>query len=1641
MAAFLFSVSASAQVKVNRTTPRVDPPKTGLSFSAQPTVQEIFRARVFEEPLVPIGSEPSAEENAALAAALVDYANRSGPDDFASLTEFLERHPRSPWRAALLTCLGLEYYNTAHYSLALDAWEKAWPLAKDATDGKGKAIADRAVGELAFMYARIGRMTELETLLKSVEGRGFVGAATERITGAREGLWNMQNKPEISFKCGPYALQQILWSDQSLLTSSPTNAMAEIRDFPSTQQGCSLPQVAGLSRKVGLNYQMAFRGVRPSPDAATADTVAGSNQSKPRALLNDAAPGDGRTPPFIIPSVVHWKVDHYAAIIRQEGDRFLLQDPTFGNTVWATRQALEAEASGYFLVPSGPLPNGWRAVDAQEGASVWGKGFTSASDPDPHTPKDPRKTDDCEGGDKGMAVSSVHLMLVSLNIVDTPVGYAPPVGPPVQFTVRYNQREARQPANFTYANFGPKWTCDWISYITDNPQNPSADVKFYVRGGGTRTFSSFNPGTQTFGFEQYDQTQLKRTSTDSYEMIQPDGSKLVFTRSDGATGTSRKIFLTHLMDPFGNALTLTYDENLRLVAITDAIGQVTTLSYVSDVPESEPFFYLISRVTDPFGRFASFEYDFGFSSTRLIKITDVIGLTSQFVYQDVPIGGGVTNRTDFIQALITPYGTNTFIATSGGIRSLETIYADGSRDRVEYSQATIPLQPDPPSSVPAGMTVVNDITLAARNTFYWSRTASASSYGDYTKAKIYHWLHKDTPTTGGIIESTKEALEGRVWYDYGQGFGAAFAGNTSRPAKIGRVLDDGTTQLHTYAYNGFGHVTNSIDPIGRTFSYVYATNGIDLLEVHQTRAGNNELLFSATYNAQHLPLTQTDAAGQTTTFTYNERGQLLTETNPKGETTSYTYDTNGYLIAVDGPLPGTNDVVTATYDPLGRMQTKTDESGYTLAFEHDDMDRLTKITHPDGSFSQFTYDRLDVAVVKDRAGRQTLFEFDNVRQMKKKTDPLGRATLFDWCRCGSIKNLTDPMGRTTTWHTDVQGRVTAKQYADGSQVQYHYENASGRVRQVIDEKGQISHFAYNLDNTLKSVTYLNAVIPTPGVSYTYDPNYQRRTSMTDGTGTTTYSYYPVTSTPTLGANQLASVDGPLPNDTITYEYDELGRRVSTAIDGVAMRMIFDAAGRVISETNALGTFTYAYDGASGRLLTNTFPNGLTVERGYGNALDDFELNRITHKVGATPISEFLYGRDHLADRITTWSQQVGATPPSLHTFGYDAADQLLSATVTNSGNLINAFAYSYDHSGNRLTEQIGTTNYTATYNALNQISTTTAPGSSRTHEWDAQDRLVAVNAGNQRTEFLYDEASRLVSIRQLTNNIEASFRRFVWCDQNICEERDAAGSVAKRFFSQGVKVESGPVPGNFFYARDHLGSIRELTDSGGALRSRYAYDPYGRRKHIAGDVEADFGFAGMFWGREAALAITQFRAYDPELGRWLSRDPLPNAEVEEGPNLYTYVGGDPVNAVDPLGLLSNGGEWAMEGPKPFPTPAGFDFRQCCSREVHAYTKAADFADRVCMKAENSAGKTCQLVGYGTETCRQAMDLADKTCAVVKQTPSELAEALQRCMAKPCKAPCLNPSPEANPLPPNCKLIPYSGPMARFGAGDGFRQCF
>ena len=112
---------------------------------------------------------------------------------------------------------------------------------------------------------------------------------------------------------------------------------------------------------------------------------------------------------------------------------------------------------------------------------------------------------------------------------------------------------------------------------------------------------------------------------------------------------------------------------------------------------------------------------------------------------------------------------------------------------------------------------------------------------------------------------------------------------------------------------------------------------------------------------------------------------------------------------------------------------------------------------------------------------------------------------------------------------------------------------------------------------------------------------------------------------------------------------------------------------------------------------------------------------------------------------------------------------------------------------------------------------------------------------------------------------------------------------------------------DYHYCRDHLGSVREVLASDGTLVARYDYTPYGERiirYEASGYTACDLGFTGhitlpsLVLG-QTELVLTHYRAHNPELGRWLSVDPIGE---EGGVNLYGYVVGCPIDNVDPDGL-------------------------------------------------------------------------------------------------------------------------------------------
>jgi RHS repeat-associated protein len=1527
------AIDPTQGVKVNRTLPAVTAP-TALSFSDEPTDAEFFNSRVFPEPLIPVSGKRDADENRALALALTNFSKAANAEDTDLLTAHLERFPNSPWRASLLANLGAIYRSTAYWSKALKAWEESWSLLRGEEGPKTAMLADFVLGELAQLNARLGRFDRLESLFQETAQRDVRGPATEKVAGARQGLALMNDRPQDAFRCGPMALERILRASNASMALPK-----QILESRSTRQGMSLTQVNKLAAEVGMKYQMAKR----SPGAK-----------------------------IIYPSVINWKVGHFAALTKEVGQRFLAQDPTFTRDVWITEKAIDEEGSGYYLVPVGQLPSGWRAVSAKEGGTVWGKGNAGAnSESPPPCVADSIKCSDCSAPNPGMADYNVDAARVSLSISDTPVGYTPPRGPAVNFTVSYQQREIAPVSTPTYSNLGNKWSFGWLSYLVVDPANESANAVAYGPGGGTLSYLGFNPTTQSYAPQFETNVLLVKTGPGSYEKRFPDGSRQIFDLPDGATVYPQMIFMTQSIDPRGNTLTCTYDASFRLVALSDALGQVTTLSYELG---SDPL--KVTKVTDPFGRFATLEYNV---AGLLWKVTDTIGLVSEFTY-----GSG-----DFISKMTTPYGATAFVtAEVGSSRSLEITDPKGGKERVEYTEFVIP-NSEPASQVPPGAFNEN---LSARNTFYWDKNAMAKLHPplDYTKARITHWLHStDLNVASGIVESSKLPLENRVFMAYTGGNGLQ-VGSISMPASVSRVLDDGTVQVNQYEYNSYGKMTKITDPIGRATTYVYDADGIDLLEVRQTTGTLNELLTVNAYDTQHRLLTTTDASGQTTTNTYYPLGEIHTVTNAKLETTTYNYDTSGYLQNIVGADPGA--VTSFTPDAFGRLRTITDSEGYTVTTDYDavggdpakTLNRVAKVTYPDGSYEQTTYNRLDPEWTRDRLGGWSRKFYDALRHVVATQSPLNQITTYDWCNCGSVEAMIDPNGNRTSWSRDIQGRVTDKTFADGTKTLYTYEATTGRLATMTDAKGQSTNHQYFIDDGLKQVSYTNAQVATPSVSYTYDPNYNRIATMSVGTSTTVYTYNPI-STSMLGAGKLLSVDGPLTNDTIVYSYDELGRMTARSVNGAAnaSSMQYDSLGRVQSTTNLLGTFGYSYVNTSGRIDHIDYPNGQKVQYAYFDNLGNQRLRQVKNlDPGAAVISQFDYTFDPDGE-ITSWTQgNSGMANARRYNFGYDASDRLRSANLIDAVTQasLHQHDYDYDAAGNRQTKQIDGAVTTSSANNLNQITSqanggkmhfrgqlsepasitvggnfasvdvqgsfdgvanvtsgtnavavtaTDASGNSRTnnyqvsvpgggavpigydlngnltndsskiYEWDATNRLAAITYIGQsiRTEFTYDGLGRRVKIVEMDNGTVTSTKNFVWDGSQTAEERDAANQVTKRFFARGEQTE-GTV---YYYTHDHLGSMREMTDSTGIIRARYDYDPFGNRTKLSGDLDCDMGYTGHYFHASSHLHLSLYRPFDSVLGRWISRDPIGE---DGGVNLYGYVENQPINANDPLGLRS-----------------------------------------------------------------------------------------------------------------------------------------
>ena len=1498
----------------------------------------------FPEPLIATGPV-SAEDERALKDFLARQPSRTTPD-LAAFQAFLDDHPHSPYRLAMLTDLGLAAYREGAFSQAIALLEAAFQAGRTSQPQTftQQLLADRATGELLRMHARLGHMARLETLLGQLGSAPLAGIGAEYAQGAREGLWHMRHDPGVAFLCGPMALLNLVRWQQShphsqVLPQQTPKAIAQATSrllaYRSPPDGVHLDALAALADQVGL----ALRAVHREPGA-----------------------------PIPVGAVVHWKVHHYAAIVEERAGRFHLIDPTFDSAeLWVSKETLEQEASGYFLVPQAmATQQGFAPVSMAEARGVYGMGWTQADKP--HSCGCESETGGNAGSSgsepsPGMTLYTATEYDVSLTLHDTPLSHQAILGPPSQVTLTYDQRATAQPTIPTFGNLGPNWSTNWQAYVEDDPATPGARVR-RVQGGGQVDETDYDTQAKTFAPELADRSVLVRTAG-GYQRLLADGSQEVYAASDGAAVYPRRLFLSALSDAAGNTLTLDYDQSMRLVTIRDAAGEVTRFHYDD---RNQPL--LLSTIEDPFGRQAKLDYD---TDGRLVAITDAIGITSRFTYQE---------QTTFIQALTTPYGTTHFSYQQlqpgpnppadiknplvWPWRFLEMTDPLGFTERLEERSAAPGIASSDPLGPPAGM-AVDTVSLQMRNTYYWDKSVYPRAQGkdgtmDYTQARIRHWYHwgPNGNLKSDVPEGEQYPLEGRIWYEtqghHGNTSGVG-PGAYNKPIAIGRLLPDGTSQVTRMRYNAKGNITQRTDPAGRTTSYSYAPNGLDVTSIAQ----NFQTIARLTYNAQHRPITISNAAGGTTSLSYNPNGQLTAATDPLGRTTRYHYDLKHRLVRItdaNGKLTARLD-----YDRLDRIQTLTDSEGKTTRYDYDAADRLTAIHYEDGTDERFHYKNLDLVAATDRERRTATYDYDNNRNLTAIHAPEQRTIRYDYEPNGTLQALSDGLGHTTTFRRDIQGRLTQRILADGTKINYSYDSA-GRLITITDAAGRPQQLSYTIDDRISGISHPDA----QPITYSYDQDFPRLAQMHDGSGTTSYRYGPLGAP---GALQLAAITTPFA--TIGYTHDKAGQTTSTTVAGSTETYRYDALGRLATTSNDLGTFGYAYLGETSAPTAEHLEGLLRPLTAY-----HYENNRQDRRLAAIdhPHKARSYAYQSSPYTIDAIDEQGRNRDTTDWRYFYDNADRLVEA----HGGFLQDFTFDYDRSDNltRMATPDGTTiMHPDQTNAIRTLIQRRSglPGPQRIrpdydkngnltddgvhhYTWDGYNHLTGITYhGHPRwhTTLAYDGLDHLVTITERDGR-DIETQHLLWCGEAICAITDDKGQLITRLFQQG-EWHQGQV---LYYAKDHLGSIRDVLGTlppAGELINLAStdYGPYGERldqgrgrrsggglgmgdgaglgasslsegqgmgdgadpdgrasaepqaKHH-GTIQSTLGYAGMFYHARSGLYLTHYRAYDPRLGRWLSRDPIWEAG---GINLYGYVGGDPVGWVDPWGLAPG---------DPYPTP-------------------------------------------------------------------------------------------------------------------------
>jgi RHS repeat-associated protein len=739
----------------------------------------------------------------------------------------------------------------------------------------------------------------------------------------------------------------------------------------------------------------------------------------------------------------------------------------------------------------------------------------------------------------------------------------------------------------------------------------------------------------------------------------------------------------------------------------------------------------------------------------------------------------------------------------------------------------------------------------------------------------------------------------------------------------------------TYTYNSYGQVLTEDGPrtdISDTTTYTYykCSTGSSCGQLHTVTNALNQTISYDTYNAHGQPLTMTDANGVLTVFTYDAR-QRLTSRRVGSETSTFSYW------------------------PTGMLRKVTLPDGSFIQNTYDDAHRLIRIEDGEGNRVQYTLNKMGNRTAEntyDPTGalaRTRTQVFNSLNQLWKQVPAAGTAavtTVFTYDSAGNQQAASAPLSR-------------------GTVSQYDERN---RLHQITDAANGVTMLDYDASDNLISVTDPRQLI----TSYQYTGFGERKTITSPDTGTTrnTFDSAGNLKTRTDARNVTATykydaLNRPIsivyPDTTLSFSYDAgvngLGRMTGAADANHSLAFTYDEQGRIASKTQIVSgqarTIRYAY--TNGNLISIVTPSGQTIAYTYafgrvasvavnGSPI----LSNISYEPFG-PVRQWTWGngrgsfvrtfdRDGNIAQITAAGELLayeyddalrirgvsnGSSAALSWAYAYDSVDRIASATssarnerwtydangnrLTQAGTVPTTFSNSLSISptSNRVSSLSGSRSNVYAYDSAGSVTSETnayraiqlSASTTNTYRYNALGQRVMKMVSSAATHFIYDESGHLLGEYSSTG---ALIQETVWLgDIPVATLRPKSGG--------GIEV--------FHVHTDHLNAPRKVTRAAdGVLVWRWDPAPFAdtqpnENPKNAGVFRYNLRLPGQYYDGESGLHYNYFRDYDPALGRYVESDPI---GLAGGSNTYAYVAGNPISAIDWLGLAWRFLGWQVE---------------------------------------------------------------------------------------------------------------------------------